>query len=196
MLICLPSPVAASASVQPAELQHRLRRVSLLQQGMGCFFFFLSFFLQVGFVPHKEQLVSACWVFHLLAHLQNRIRTSVRFSPSPWKWLPRSPGTEGGGGAGRAGKCGTPWGERPTEGRPLRRRSSRTVWAWTWEQPPVLRGEPYLRAAAQRPTAVHGSSPLRPIAPSPPSSAVVLPVAVWGHELCSNRSNQIWLSGI
>lgn len=57
-LICLPSPVAASTSVQPAELQHRLRRVSLLQQGMGCFFVLVFFFLQVGFVHHKEQLVS------------------------------------------------------------------------------------------------------------------------------------------
>lgn len=144
----------------------------------------------------REQLVSVCWVFHLLAHLQIRIRTSVRFSPSPWKWPPRRPGTEDGGGAGRAGKCGTPWGERPTEGRRLRRRSRRTASAWTWEQPPVPRGDPYLCAGAQRPTAVHGAPPLLPIAPSPPASAVVLPVAVWGRELCSNWSNQIWLSGI
>lgn len=56
---------------------------------------FCFFWIQVAFV-----LVGAWRLFHLLAHLLNRIKTSLRFSPSPWKWPPRSPGTEGGGGAG------------------------------------------------------------------------------------------------
>lgn len=184
MLPRLPPPVAASASVQPAELQHRLRRVSLLQQGI-----FLNFF----FPSTKSSSSGRVESFHVLALLQNRIRTCVRFSPSPWRWPSRRPGAEGGGGAG---KRGTPWGERPTERRRLRRRSRRRMSAWTWEQPPVPPGDPYRCAGARRPPAVHGSSPLRPIAPSPSSSAVLLPVAMWGRELCSNWSNQIWLSGI